>query len=393
MGIGSFVRNYVNPNLKKMKKPIFYIMAFLSFSMVTAQDFIVDDIAYNILPGTTTVEVTKKTECYSGVVTVPETITYNTVDYIVTTIGEEAFRSCQALTAITLPNSIRSIEEFAFTDTGLRTISIPNLVTSIKKGTFGDCFNLQTVTFPNSLMSIESYAFSNCTNLETIDLPNSLESIAYGAFSECKELSSVNFGNSLTSIGENAFIECKALVSIDLPDSLISIEEEAFSRCTALKTIVIGESLNQVGSEVFSGCQALTSVIVKQQTPLLLDDTFFFWIDLSAVDLYVPNGSVAAYKATRVWKDFRSVNATLGIDNHDTLKDAISVYPAPAQNTLNIGLKASIGLQNASLLNLQGKAVKTTKGSTINISDLQSGMYILKLNTSEGVITKKVIKS
>ncbi len=375
-----------------MKKLIFLIITFLNLNIATAQQFTINDITYSNIINTNTVEVIDKLNCYSGSVTLPETVTYDAVDYNVVSIGESAFAFCSNLTEVNLPNSINFIGEFAFYGTGIRTIRIPNSVTTIQSSTFGRCESLETVTLPRSLTSIGTSAFSFCNKLERIDLPNSLTSIEEGGFGFCSGLKTVNFGNSLTTIEEAAFTGCTSLSSIDLPNSLITIGRRAFSTCNQLSTVHIKDKVTSIGNEAFMNCE-LRSLTIDVINPIVIISNVFRWVSLNMAALQVPDESLEAYKGANVWKEFGSINGTLGIDDIETLKDAISVYPAPAQNTLNIGLKASIGLQNASLLNLQGKVVKTTMGSTINISDLKSGMYILKLSTSQGVITKKVIKS
>ncbi len=376
-----------------MKKHIFLIMALLSLSISTAQDFIVDNIAYNIVSGTSNVAVTNKAGYYSGSVTVPETVTNGATTYNVTAIEARAFLSSTDLTAVTIPNSIRSIGYQAFYATGLRTVSIPNSITTIERATFSNCASLETVDLPDSLTSLESSAFDTCLKLKTITLPNSLISIGANAFRACFDLETVNFGNSLMVIGENAFKRCIELKSISLPDSVTTIEEEAFALCFVLKTIDIGRGVTSIGDDAFNSCSNLSSVTIDVVTPIAISESVFDIIDLRLVALNVPVASESAYRAARVWQDFNPINGTLSAIDKNTLKDDdITIYPMPAKNTLNISLKNSMDLQDVSVLNLQGKVVKTTTESDVNISNLQSGMYILRLNTSQGVITKKVIK-
>ena len=69
---------------------------------------------------------------YSGNITIPSTVTYQSNTYSVTSIGKWAFLDCTGLTAITIPNSVTSIGEYALSGCeGLTTITIPNSVTSI----------------------------------------------------------------------------------------------------------------------------------------------------------------------------------------------------------------------------------------------------------------------
>ena len=119
-----------------------------------AHDFYVGGIYYNITSSTEkTVEVTYGgssysfyTGEYSGSVVIPETVTYESNTYKVTSIGSEAFRDCDGLTSVVIGNG----------------------VTSIGVSVFYDCFSLTSVTVPNSVTSIGDGAFSYCGSMEKI---------------------------------------------------------------------------------------------------------------------------------------------------------------------------------------------------------------------------------
>ena len=81
----------------------------------------------------------------------------------VTTIGEDAFRDCSALTSVTIPNS----------------------VTTIGKSAFEGCRTLTSVTIPNSVTTIGVYAFFYCRELTSVTIPNSVTEIGDGAFTGC----------------------------------------------------------------------------------------------------------------------------------------------------------------------------------------------------------------
>ena len=169
-----------------MKKRFFILMMTLLPLAAKAYDAKVDGIFYNL--SGTEAEVTYKKEgkqSYSGVVTIPSSITYKGKTYNVTSIGSNAFNGCVDLTSVTIPNS----------------------VTSIEKKAFYNCSSLASVTIPNSVTSIRDWAFFKCSGLASVDIPNSVKDIGIGAFG-CSGLKSITIPNSLTSVGVAAFEGC-----------------------------------------------------------------------------------------------------------------------------------------------------------------------------------------
>ena len=227
-----------------MKSLVLAVMGLLCCMSVSAEDFEVDGIYYNITTDNT-VAVTYQggwSGSYFGEVKIPESVTYNGNSYSVTSIGEEAFYHCRSLTSVEIGNSVTSIGSSTFRDcSSLTSVEIPNSVTSIGRHAFDDCSSLTSVEIPNSVTSIGEGAFSWCSSLTSVELPNSVTSREDYAFTYCSSLTSVEIGNSVTSIGEYAFLYCENLKKLISYAEVPPIcGESVFYRVNTLVCLLIG---------------------------------------------------------------------------------------------------------------------------------------------------------
>ncbi len=250
-----------------------------------AYDIHYDDLYYNITSESDhTVEVAELYLC-SASFNIPASVTYQGIVYRVTRIGAYAFSGCNTnLTDVTIPNSVISIGEAAFSGTGLVSVTIPNSVDSIGDYAFWNCMSLASVTIGNSVMYIGDGAFWGCTSLTSIAIPNSITSIGRNVFNGCTGLTSVTIGDNVTSIGDAAF-SGTGLSSVTIPNSVTYIDSYAFSGCTALTSITMGNSVRTFGGAVFSGCTSLTSIIIPSSVDSVTYNTFSGCTSLTSVTL------------------------------------------------------------------------------------------------------------
>ena len=235
-------------------------------------------------------------------------LTSITIGNSVTSIGEAAFYNCTGLTSITIPNSVTSIGEYAFGYcSGLISIDIPNSVTSIADYAFEYCTELTSITIGNSVTSIGEAAFYNCTELTSIDIPNSVTSIGYAAFYNCTGLTSITIGNSVTSIGQGAFYNCTGLTSITIPNSVTSIGEYAFGYCSGLISATIGCGVQEIGDYAFYDCDRIKDVYAYPTVPpTIYTNTFTSYVNDNAT-LHVTEECRYVYENTMYWKYFVNI--------------------------------------------------------------------------------------
>lgn len=258
-----------------------------------------------------------------------------------TSIDDDTFNACTALTSIQIPASVETIGLRAFKKcSSLANITFEkgSILKDIKGGS----------KMASDYMSIDYYgAFSDCSALTAIEIPASVESIGVAAFSDCKKLASVTFEHSskLKSIGGGwsspyggfsygAFLYCSSLTSIKIPASVetigasafkgciklttVTFEKESrlttiegyydygykaahgtFTNCFALTTIELPASIKTIETYSFSGCGKLANIYSRSTTPPTLEATL-----PSEAKIYVPIGSENAYKIANEWRNY-----------------------------------------------------------------------------------------
>ena len=181
----------------------------------------------------------------------------------ITSIGYGAFYGCKSLADIVIPDSVSSIGDCAFEGCkSLCSLVIPDSVTSIGEGAFYDCKSLISIVIPDSVTSIGRGAFSGCTSLTNIAIPDGVTSIGDCAFCGCESLSNIVIPDSVTSIEDSAFNGCESLNSVVIPDGVTSIGESAFLGCGSLTNIAIPDGVTSIGDCAFLGCGSLTNIAI-----------------------------------------------------------------------------------------------------------------------------------
>lgn len=364
------------------KQLLLFVMALLP--MVTMADAVeIDGIYYNLNSKDNTAEVTQKTnEYYTGNVVIPEKVTSENTEYIVTSIGEMAFANCGDMTSVTIGNSVTSIGGWAFQScTGLTTITIPNSVTTIGGSAFQSCRKLTSVTIGYSVTRIGGSAFAGCNALSSIDIPNSVTYIGGSAFMDCHGLTSIVIPNSVTYVGRQAFWGCSGLTSISLSNSLTSIEKETFLNCSSLTTITIPNSVTSIDEWAFYGCKNLATVISLIEDPFeFLEKTHLYTpfpnIVYKSATLYIPVGTIEKYKGTKGWKDFENVEES-------TSSSLSNICSLPVLIQSNRGQLTVEGLDDGQQVNVYsingteaGSAVSRNGQAPVN-TNLQPGSVVI----------------
>ena len=127
---------------------------------------------------------------------------------------------------------------------------------------------LTEVDIPDTVTVLGVSAFSNCKSLLSVTVGNGVGVISRDAFSDCDALRTVTLKDGITEIGVDAFDSCEALYRISLPDTLTKISTHAFSGCQNLTSVTLGEQLLTVEASAFYRCGSLYEVINKSRLSL-----------------------------------------------------------------------------------------------------------------------------
>lgn len=174
---------------------------------------------------------------------------------------DNAFNGCTSLNNIVMPSTVVGIYNNVFDGcTSLSNVKFNDRYTTLGHHVFKNCL-LAAVTFPNTLNSIGEYAFES-TKLETVDLSNTqITSLPNGSFYNCQQLNDVKLPIALTDIGERAFYQ-STITSITFPSSLQKIDAWAFQH-TQLTNVVIPTKTGHIGDGAFSDNANLKTVVVN----------------------------------------------------------------------------------------------------------------------------------
>jgi len=150
-------------------------------------------------------------------------------------VGQNAFRGCEALSAIALPN-LTDVGDSAFAQSGLRSVPSTKIEKLGVRAFAGS--SLKNVSLP-ALKTIGMSAFANISELRTIEV-GGITSMGEGVFIGSQNITSVTFGEGTTEIGFMAFYSetpVDVAITIVLPNTVKYIYAGAFYNLAGLKSI------------------------------------------------------------------------------------------------------------------------------------------------------------
>ncbi len=197
-------------------------------------------------------------------------------------IGESAFEMCGRLEKVTLPNSVKTIENRAFFACSMLNsvhfgentefigddvfsgritdANIPNSLIHVGKNAYSYVENVTFENFPEKLTYIGENAFYNVDEFEEIALTQDIEFLGANAFYGCTGVKNIILPETLSEIPLDCFCGLTALEKADLSNVKI-IGSGAFRECASLKTVIFSDSLEIIRNNAFSACTSLSGDI------------------------------------------------------------------------------------------------------------------------------------
>lgn len=220
----------------------------------------------------------------TGKLVLPASTQYEGVKYVVTQIGERAFKNYAGITAVTLPSTLSQIEKEAF----------------------AGCTALQEINVPQPLSVIGDYAFDGCKSLKAFSLKASISELGIGAFRGCESIKELEFTPTFSAIPDELCLGCTSLKAINLPSTIMSVGESAFEDCLSAATISIDSSLQTIGANAFAGCTSVESIVCMTPTPPTCTANTFTGIN-TLIPVTVPMANVEQYYAAEGWNRFANI--------------------------------------------------------------------------------------
>ena len=248
-----------------------------AYDFVFANDFHIDGFGYKIISNDEprAVVLMEIADCTEDVV-IPATVTYNGLQYIVSTVG---------MGGSIITNDARIT---------IKSIFIPKTIQVVNMRALSDCPHLCSIVVDEENPYLDSRNDCNAivTSEDWVSPANTL-------IAGCQ---TTTIPNSVTEIGDYAFYRCDSLKHMTVPNGVTTINNGAFSECSSLSSIRLPESLTEMSERwIFDGCKNLKEVFFFAKTPPYIAYGMFRGITPT---IYVPKESLDAYKNALYWQDF-----------------------------------------------------------------------------------------
>lgn len=346
-------------------------------------------------------------------------------------IADDAFAVCEGIFSLGLPNSLVSIGIGTFFGcTSITSITLPNSLAFIGRSAFEECSGLTFVSIPKTVTEIEYFAFDCCSHLSNIYY-NAVNAVCKGkVFKGCDNLTTLNLGPDVESINANVFKNCNsAHLVVAFGDTPAVLDAGAFSEIAedAMLMVPCGKRITYFSqwnmfpyNNIIENCDqysismsgvgaggSITSSTTSAQMgeEVLLTVTPNAGMALESIEICNandPSQTIPYYfvgKATTkigfimpqfgvlVRATFKTSGAS--VDENDSM--LASIYPNPTEGLVKVEAE---GIKHITITNLLGQTIYEGNANgnefEYDFSNHKAGIYLIRIETESGVVTKKV---
>ena len=201
---------------------------------------------------------------------------------------------------------------------------------------FNGCTGLRSIEIPNSVTSIGDEAFSGCTGLEKVCI-NDLAAwygIDFGSadanplyyaknlYLNGELLTELSIPAEIAEVKDYAFYNCNGVTNIDIVDGVKSIGNSAFYGCSDLETLYISNTIESIDDYAFAECNNILDIKIGSKKAITASENIFSSDAYNNACLYVPTGRKDFYAKTSPWSNFiiREMDFTGIEDVYDEVK-------------------------------------------------------------------------
>jgi hypothetical protein len=304
-------------------------------------------------------DLKNSTVSLQGTLNIPKSVKY---------IGEEAFRGNNGLDALILNEGLEKIDYQAFAFCNLEELKLPSTIKIIGAGAF-QVNNISLLTFPKNLEKIGGSAFAQ-NNLQNITIPSKVKELGEKAFYGNSAMQSITLEEGVQKIGIECFAYNQNINELNLPTTLIHIGKGAFFN-TFFESVSLPNSVNN-----------------ETTAP------FLYWVYYDDTpDNFDKSNKVESIGGSNNTSLSRKGYLALFGSTPTKIRKSFTTdlkYTNPVTDVFTINKHADIAIYT-----IEGTFVKGTSVSAnqaLDLSFLQSGVYLFVFDLGTKKVTKKIIK-
>lgn len=302
------------------------------------------------------------------------------------TVGKDAFQDCSALSTVTLGNNVTAIGPGAFsgcTSLTSPTISNNSNLTTISEAAFaGSGVEEIALNRCNSLTTIGMWAFAN-TPLKSVTLPESLESLGDGAFYYNLDMEQIDLPNGITSISNYLLAGNNAIdMEQQVKDGVTHIGDYAFYNWDQVREFNFPESVDYVGTMAMAGQTSLERVTAHPLTVPELGDSVWAGVNQPAIPLITDSSVTEDYASAEQWKEFAIQHDTPPTSIDNAIADGNLQVKAHFEGTM-LMVNANAVIAKVSIFDINGvllsAATPASQQAQLNTANFNGKFYIVNV--------------